>query len=418
MNSFLTWSTKLFYISCLLIVAGMMLIDVARALASIGMILMAVSGIVYTSTNWKSCKHKYGLEYFALTGIFIMLLPSFFYSENKEYLFERWQIALPFLILPIIWMKGPFLQLKETFSIYAFFLVCVSLVAVHAFVFYLLHLDAVNELYLHSQVMPTLVTHHPTFSLMTAFGTFIGWTLFNESFHFKYPKTEKYLWAILALFLFIFTHVFSVRIGLLALYGLIFLQVFIDIIRKKQVLNGLVALFIILGTGAGILFLSPTFSNKIINTNEDLEALKSEGSANNKSLASRMISYKNAFEITKQSSWLIGCGLGDIRDLNTQIFREKYPDVTKPIIPHNQFLYLLAATGILGFLLFLVLWIFPLWKFKKIAHPFLWGIYTLMLLAFQVEAVLETQLGVAFCIFLILLGIQTTIASQKQTSIS
>jgi O-antigen ligase len=115
---------------------------------------------------------------------------------------------------------------------------------------------------------------------------------------------------------------------------------------------------------------------------------------------------------------LIGCGLGDIRDLNTQIFREKYPDVTKPIIPHNQFLYLLAATGILGFLLFLILWIFPLWKFKKIAHPFLWGIYTLMLLAFQVEAVLETQLGVAFCIFLILLGIQTTIASQKQTSIS
>jgi hypothetical protein len=104
----------------------MMLIDVARAIASIGMILMAVSGIIYTSINWKACKSKFGKEYFALIGIFIMLLPSFFYSENKDYLFERWQIALPFLILPIIWMKGPFLQLKETFSIYAFFLVCVS----------------------------------------------------------------------------------------------------------------------------------------------------------------------------------------------------------------------------------------------------------------------------------------------------
>jgi O-antigen ligase len=394
----------------------MMLIDVARALASIGMIMMAISGIICCAQNWQSCKEKRGLEFLSLVGIFLILLPSFFYSENKEYLFERWQIALPFLILPIVWLKGPNLKTNEILSLYAFYIVCVSLVAIHAFTFYLFHLDAVNELYLHSQVMPTLVSHHPTFSLMCAFGTFIGWTLYNESFYFKYPKTEKILWAVLALFLFLFTHVFSVRIGLLSLYGLIFLQVFIYIFKKKKILNGLIALLIILGMGAVILFLSPTFGNKIINTNEDLEAMKEEGSANNKSLASRMISYKNAIEIAQNSSWLFGCGLGDVRDLNTQLFKEKYPDVSKPIIPHNQFLYLLAATGLLGFVLFFMMWIYPLWKFKSYAHPFLWGIYTLMFLAFQVEAVLETQLGVAFCIFFILLGIQTTKSQKSLTN--
>ena len=392
-----------------------MLIDVARALASIGMILMSLSAITYCLSNYRDCKQKKNKVYIALIGIFIMLLPSYFYSDNLEYLFERWQIAIPFLLLPFLWMKGPDLNVKETLSIYAFFLVCVSLVAIHAFVFYLFHLDAVNELYLHSQVMPTLVTHHPTFSLMTAFGTFIGWTLYQESFYFKNENIEKWIWAILGLFLFIFTHVFSVRIGLLALYGLIFLQVFIYILKKKQFLNGILALVIILATGAGILFLSPTFSNKIINTNEDLEAMKSEGSANNKSLASRMISYKNAIEITHNTSWLLGCGLGDVRDLNTQLFKEKYPDVSKPIIPHNQFLFLLAATGVLGLLLFLGFWIYPLWILKKFAHPLLWGIYVLMFFAFQVEAVLETQLGVAFCIFFILLGIQTTISRQNLT---
>ncbi len=144
--------------------------------------------------------------------------------------------------------------------------------------------------------------------------------------------------------------------------------------------------------------------------------MKTEGSANNKSLASRMISYKNALEITQNSSWLLGCGLGDIRDLNTQLFKEKYPDVSKPIIPHNQFLFILAATGIIGLILFLFFWIYPLWYLKQFAHPFLWGIYTLMFLSFQVEAVLETQLGVAFCIFFILLGIQTTFARIKLTT--
>ncbi|MFY8022305.1 MAG: hypothetical protein ACOVP1_13960, partial [Bacteroidia bacterium] len=211
MNSSQTWSAKTFYVSCLLLVAGMMLIDVARALASIGMILMALSGILFCLANYNSCKQRKQAVYFSLIGLFLMLLPSYFYSDNLDYLFERWQIALPFLILPFFWMKGPILQEKETLSIYAFFLVCVSMVAIHAFVFYLFHLEAVNELYLHSQVMPTLVTHHPTFSLMTAFGTFIGWTLYHESFYFKHVKIEKWIWASLGLFLFIFTHVFSVR---------------------------------------------------------------------------------------------------------------------------------------------------------------------------------------------------------------
>lgn len=134
--------------------------------------------------------------------------------------------------------------------------------------------------------------------------------------------------------------------------------------------------------------------------------MEENASANNKSLASRKISYLNAIQIAKESGWVFGSGLGDIRDLNNALFASKYPDVSKPIIPHNQFLYLLAAIGISGLLIFVLGWIYPAFYFGFNTSPLFWGIYILMFFAFQFEAVLQTQLGVAFCLLFLLLGIR------------
>jgi O-antigen ligase len=102
----------------------------------------------------------------------------------------------------------------------------------------------------------------------------------------------------------------------------------------------------------------------------------------------------------------LGCGLGDIEDLNNQIFAEKYPDITKKIIPHNQFLFYLAAIGILGLLVFIASFYFPaLSDFKNLnllAH------YLVISMAFLIEAFLTTQLGVAYTIIFILLFINNT----------
>jgi O-antigen ligase len=135
-------------------------------------------------------------------------------------------------------------------------------------------------------------------------------------------------------------------------------------------------------------------------------------------LASRLISYKNAIEICNESSWLIGCGLGDIQDLNTKKFKELFPDVSKPIIPHNQFLYLLAATGITGVLLFTFAFMYPIWRFRRNMNAILIGIYIVLLLSFQVEPVLQTQLGVAFSAFFLLMGIMLSVGQKKSNEAS
>jgi O-antigen ligase len=189
----------------------------------------------------------------------------------------------------------------------------------------------------------------------------------------------------------------------MAFYILVLLIFYEQIILKKQYLLAISIGILCVAIAISTFLYSPTIRNKIANTQNDIENYKSGGSVNNQSLGSRVISYKNAIEITENSSWLLGCGLGDIEDLNNDLFTQKYPDVTKRIIPHNQFLFYLASIGILGLLIFTIAFYYPLFaNFKNlnlIAH------YLVISVAFLIEAFLTTQLGVAFCIIFLILFI-------------
>jgi O-antigen ligase len=399
--------TNVILFFCLFTITGILLIDKARALASIGMIGIALSAIFYAIAI-KKIKFEQLRIYVGLVCCFLILLPSYFYSTNLHYFFERLQINLPFLILPICWSILPKLNIKQIYSCFAWYILGVFFIASQSIIYYFNNQELVNELYLHSQVMPTLVSHHPTYSLMAAFASFLSWHLYSQKVSFYSIRFEKWIWVFVGVFLFVFTHVFSVRIGIVTLYTLLFAES----IRYGISTSKLKAMFVfvlMLIFGALVLYNSPTFKNKIINTSKDLAVISSNSSANNQSLASRLISYKNAFEICNQSSWLFGCGLGDIEDLNNQIFKISFPDVSKPIIPHNQFLYLLAATGIVGVLGFSIAFLFPLWLLRNQLNAVLISIYILLLLAFQVEPVLQTQLGVAFSVFFLLMGIMLSL---------
>jgi len=401
----------LFLCFCLFTLTGILLIDIARALPSIGMIGLFILSIVYLIIQ-KEFKINKLKAYGSLMFCFGMLLPSYFYSDNTAYFLERLQINLPFLILPMCWVILPDLNLKQITICFAWFVFGVFLMALQSFVYYLFNQETVNELYLHSQVMPTLLTHHPTFSLMSAFAAYIAWQLFKEKTTLFGSEFEKYFWLIICVFLFVFTHIFSVRIGIIVLYALLILESLrFGILKGNLKVLFIFALFIF--SGALVLYNSPTFKNKLINTSQDIAVITENSSANNQSLASRLISYKNAIEICNESSWLFGCGLGDIQDLNTKKFKELFPDVSKPIIPHNQFLYLLAATGLTGVLLFTFAFIYPIWRFRKKVNSILIGIYVVLLLSFQVEPVLQTQLGVAFSAFFLLMGIMLSLGQKK-----
>lgn len=103
---------------------------------------------------------------------------------------------------------------------------------------------------------------------------------------------------------------------------------------------------------------------------------------------------------------MFGCGLGDIEDVNNQIFKSKYPDIDKKILPHNQFLFFFASIGLIGLILFMVSFYFPL-RLKILRNnQIIFTQYVLLSTFFMVEAPLETQLGVGFSLLFLLLPMQ------------
>ena len=389
-------------------ILGLFLIDVVRVLPSISMIILCLLGIANFVQGNHHFNRKNFLPYLLLSASFLVIVPSVLYSSNLNYFAERAQILLPFLLLPLAFSTFPTLQKSTLHRYLALFVAWTFIVCLKAFIYYLFHQEEVNQLYLESKVMPTLVTHHPTFSMMIVMAIYICYYLLfkTETDHQWNPHFKKAM-GVMGVFLYVFIHIYSVRSGLMALYALIAL-IFIQYIflgKELKKVFGAIAIFLV--SGAIILMVSPTVRNKITNTTQDIKVVQSNGSANNQSLASRMISYQNALQIAKESSIWMGCGLGDIEDLNNQIFKNQYPDVEKKILPHNQFLFYYATIGLVGVLLFLTTFYGPLFVKKIRKNQLMMTQYVIISLYFMVEAPLENQLGVGFTLLFLLLPLQS-----------
>jgi O-antigen ligase len=387
-------------------VIGIFTTDYFRALLSIAMIGFTLVGLLSAKPEYWIKNLVNNKSLLSLVISFLVIIPSFLYSNNLGYFGLRVQILIPFLIMPFAYAQMEKITDKNRKIIIYTFIIGVVITTIQALIFYYNNQAEVNQAYLESRVMPTLVGHHPTFSLMCAFSIYLLYNLF------KNKNNAKFIIVFVAIFLIIFLHIFSVRAGLFSFYGLVLLVIYEQIILKKQYILSLSILALCTVIAVFTFKFSPTVRNKLTNTQNDINNYKNGGSANDQSLGSRMISYKNAVEITQNSSWLLGCGLGDIEDLNNQIFDEKYPEITKKIIPHNQFLFYLASIGLIGLVIFVGSFYFSVFynynKMVLVAH------YLVVSMAFLIEAFLTTQLGVAYTIIFILLFVNNTNTSNSK----
>jgi hypothetical protein len=118
------------------------------------------------------------------------------------------------------------------------------------------------------------------------------------------------------------------------------------------------------------------------------------------SLAMRILYWKAALLIIKDN-FIAGVGTGDLEDA----FQAKYNDINSPLdIPwrhraHNQYLTMMVAFGVFGFLYFMF-WLFAPTYFKKgKLHPIYYVFLFVFLTSMLFEDTLETQAGLSFAIF-------------------
>ncbi len=372
----------------------------SRAMASIGMIALVVLAFVSSKPlevvrNYFRQTHLWVLSFF-----FLAVLVSGIYSEDQTAWVGWLRIKLPFLFLPLAFAAfHKISQRNFTLILYAFVLVLgCSVIPVLAN--YYLHYAAITESFARGNTIP-MPFSHIRYTLMLAFAFFCCWYLLEKR-EVVFRPFERYGQAIMMAFLFVTLHILSVRSSLLALYlGILYVALRLLIAQRKWTMGAVLLGLVLLAPYCAYKFV-PSLQNKIGYMQYDLQEYL-HGRVNQNSDAGRLTSIKVGLEIWKKNK-LLGVGAGDIRNETAKVYEEMFPQV--PLenrkVPHNEFIWVLAGCGLVGFALFLAGFLVP---YLAQGYYKQWLIVVLGLIVFSsffTEDTFEEQIGTGFYVIFLL----------------
>ena len=402
----------LFFCGC--VIVGIFIANWFRALPSIGMVGIALTGLVYAAVYRRVVHWSLWPVFGSLFLVFLVHLLQGFNTETAsmgEYGRDV-VLQLPFLALPLGFWLLPALPGRYLRWLWLLLIGMTVLAATGATINYLLHAREINESYLHSKVMPT-EPDHIRFSLIITLAIAAGALLLvHDAVRAVWRRWVIGAIVVLALFL----HLLAVRSGEMTFYALGSLVILWLVLRKRQwkQAGALAAVLVLLPVLSFVAF--PTFRNKAYNTQEDVGKVKQTTSAEGKnySIAARVYSYKAALAVWEDNK-LLGVGKPNLEGEMARRYATLYPEMEARfyIQPHNQYLYNLAAYGALGLLVFLVGLFYPAYWARRKHAPLLLAQYVSIVLSFLVEYTLETQIGLAFVVFFLLLALQGSLPCEE-----
>ncbi|MBK8877873.1 MAG: O-antigen ligase family protein [Haliscomenobacter sp.] len=341
-------------------------------------------------------------DFWVIALYFILVLAGGLYAQDMGYWLSRLRIKLPFLAIPFVFFLLPSLKERPYLRLWYFLLVLLSLTSLGILVNYLRHFEEVNLLIKQGQPVP-MPCNHIRYSLLQTMGVAGGLFLLEKRFALRF-RWETYVIAALTLWLIIAQHLIAVRSGLVVLYALLAFSAARYLWRTRRWLTGAV-LLAALASGPVLAYqLAPSFRNKVGYMRYDLDMYFKGQDKGVLSDASRLISWKIGWDLFRRSPW-IGVGPGNLRKEVEAIYATEYPHMEKRLMPHNQFLSVMAGSGAIGLAFFLTAFFVPLFYRKHYLHfPFL-ALHATACLSFIVEATLENAMGVAFFLFFLVLGL-------------
>jgi O-antigen ligase len=124
---------------------------------------------------------------------------------------------------------------------------------------------------------------------------------------------------------------------------------------------------------------------------------KNNGDVNGHSFAMRWRFWQAAYRGILEAP-LFGVGLGDVQHTLNGIYETHFPELDKKFYlkPHNQFLSITLALGLLGLVVFLIMLLYPVWFLRKQLDWLYAGFFVVLLLSFLTEDTLGTQAGMGY----------------------
>ena len=390
-----------------LIIIGLFVASWIRVLPSIGMAGLFLTGVGYALSQRRIAQRRQWARWLPFTLVYVVHATTGLQqgSLSDRALQQDLLLQLPFILLPIAFLLLPDWRAGHKRVLWLLLIGCCLVAALGATINYWHHAAEITQLYLQSKVMPT-EPDHIRFSLLVSMAVLAGVVLVFEG---RLPPRWRRATQLSILLLFVFQHLLAVRSGIVTLYaagGLWLVWLGGQLGRWQAALAG-VALMAALGTACLVLF--PTLQNKLTNTRDDAEQLDSARAANNFSVTARVYSYEVAWTVIKQHP-LLGVSKVKLAEAMAEQYSYRFPEIEpdRYVLPHNQFIYNMAAYGIVGFLLFMLGFYYPLLAGLRGHNILVLLLYLIVSVSFMVEYTLESNIGIIVGLFFILLAAAPT----------
>jgi O-antigen ligase len=348
---------------------------------------------------WSSYGQR--MDYWILGFIFFEVAMGVLNALDMPYLLERIRLRIPFIGLPFAFFLLPVWSRANYRNWWIAVLLFLQIVAVGVMVHYFLNREEIQLLLQQGKAIPT-PANHIRYALLQVIAfcasVYWGWWQRDKSDQ----RFTDIFFKFSALFFFLFIHFLAVRSGIFSVYFILFCFG-IPILWVKKAYPALIAFL------AGMILLPfialktiPSLKQKMGYVYYDIDQfLKGEGT-DQLSDASRLISLKMGIELFKKNP-IVGVGAGNIRIKMNALYQRDYPSFKKKLTPHNQFIMVLASSGIVGFCLFCIGFFVPLFVGNNFRDPLILAIYLSFFASFMGEATFENAMGVAIFLFFTLL---------------
>lgn len=398
------------------IIIGLFVTRWLLVLPSIGLAGLFVTSIGYAIVNKQIAQRAHIRTFLSLTIVYwVHLFVGLWHNSlsDKE-LLKDLVLQLPFLLLPLSFLLLPTWYSTHKRIVWTILIGCCSLSAAAATVNFVLHSQTITEQYDRSQVMPT-EPDHVRFSILISIAILCGCTQLLVK---GVAVTWRLVIALGIGLLFLFQHLLAVRIGLLSLYSAGALLLLGLGWQLRSWKTAVVSMALVMGVGLVCLWSLPTLQLRIHNTFYDTMQRGAASSANNFSVTARLYSYEIAQTIIQQHP-ILGVGKAQLEYEMERQYSYRYPEINANnyLLPHNQFIYNLAAYGSIGLIFFLYGFYYPLWVSLRKRNILSIVIYLIITISFLTEYTLENNLGVIIGLFFTLLALAPTANEEKDSTL-
>lgn len=367
----------------------MTVLPFSRALISIS------TGIIFISAVFQFLKYRQPVNfknvYFVCLGllVFFCLLDGFRVYSLNEWV-KSIEIKLPLLLLPFAYLVfQSTINYRFKLLISTVFCASITTATFGSIYNYIINYEEINRLVLQSRHVPIMGgMHHITFSVYCAFAVCVSAVL-------AYKTKIRWYW-LPAIINFIGLHVLTARTGLAGFYFALLVLGLIYFLKHKPK-----PVYLIAGLSAAILipliafYTIASFHNRILNTYEDLKVVVQQKDANYQSMGMRIEATKTAFSIIQKHPF-IGVGISNISHAMSAQYEENNSNLflENRILPHMQFVMEAAVHGIIGFIVMLLFFLWPInqgFTNQTVLFTLLWS---LILFACFFECLFDRQHGI------------------------